>query len=65
MPYQQGDTGAYTLAAEKALGKDKTMALVNENGAGKSTLMRTLAGSVPVDRRDHLRGRRRYRAPDP
>ncbi|MEU1477958.1 substrate-binding domain-containing protein [Streptomyces sp. NPDC005760] len=28
MPYQQGYTGAYILAAEKVLGKDKTMALV-------------------------------------
>jgi ribose transport system substrate-binding protein len=28
MPYQQGYTGAYILAAEKVLGKDKTMAIV-------------------------------------
>ncbi|HJP76390.1 MAG TPA: substrate-binding domain-containing protein [Pseudonocardiaceae bacterium] len=28
MPYQQGYTGAYLLAAEKVLGKDATMALV-------------------------------------
>jgi ribose transport system substrate-binding protein len=28
MPYQQGYTGAYILAAEKALGKDATMAIV-------------------------------------
>ena len=28
MPYQQGYTGAYILAAEKVLGKDATMALV-------------------------------------
>ncbi|GHK02069.1 substrate-binding domain-containing protein [Streptomyces sp. NPDC003753] len=28
MPYQQGYTGAYILAAEKVLGKDQTMAIV-------------------------------------
>ena len=28
MPYQQGYTGAYILAAEKVLGKDATMAIV-------------------------------------
>jgi ribose transport system substrate-binding protein len=28
MPYQQGYTGAYILAAEKVLGKDATAAIV-------------------------------------
>jgi ribose transport system substrate-binding protein len=46
MPYQQGYTGAYVLAAEKVLGKDATMAIVKPYLESDGTTLSSGVGLV-------------------
>jgi ribose transport system substrate-binding protein len=46
MPYQQGYTGAYILAAEKVLGKDATMAIVKPYLESDGTTLSSGVGLV-------------------
>jgi ribose transport system substrate-binding protein len=49
MPYQQGYTGAYILAAEKVLGKDATMNIIKPYLNSDGTTLSSGVGVITKD----------------